>query len=217
MKTLFATKVWSGDYTKFLSGAFERKYKPLNFDFNVKWLLKNNGLPEGVKFSCADRYIDVEKNSQEALRWFGLNRNSFKVGNNDGYYYSIAEITLLYLAGGFDYLVYIQGDTIIKKGDGFVKKAIKVLEEDEFISVVSPKSDVNTWENKLGLDTFFSDQAFVIRVPEFRKRIFNYPGVIKEFPEYAGDSFEHKICKYLRANHKYRLILKDYYAFHPQW
>mgnify|MGYP001157817731 FL=1 len=217
MKILFASKCYEKDYHKFLSGAFERKYEPLDFKFDAKWLLVNNGVPPEVKFNCTDRVIDVSEHALDALRWFKLDENSFKIGTNDGYKYSIAEIVLLYLADGYDYLCYVQGDTVMEKGDGFVKKAIKVLENDKFVSVVSPYSDVNTWHNKLGLDQYFSDQLFVIRVPEFREDIFRYQGFNKDYPSYGGDSFEHKVHKYLVNNKKYRMILKDYYATHPTY
>lgn len=175
----------------------------------------NNGVPEGTKFSCADRQIDVEKYTQEALRWFGLNKDSFKVGKGDGFKYSIAEIVLLYLADGFDYLCYIQGDVMMEKDGNWVKEAIEILEKDNSISVVSPYSEVNTWANQEGLDQYFSDQAFIVRVPEFRKKIFSYKGFNKDYPDYGGDSFEHKVHKYLKNNGKYRKILNEYYCVHP--
>lgn len=202
-KVLFCSKTYFGDYHKFLSGAFDRKVPPYPFDDKI--LMLNNGVPEGVKFPC--KTLDVIPLIDQVLDFYNLKHADIA----KGFWYSIAELTAIYYAKNYDYLCWVQGDCLTE-GD-WITPGIKILEEYKTISCVSPYSDVNTWD-KGNLDQFFSDQSFLVRVKEFRKPIYNYKGRIKEFPSHGGNSFEHMVAKYLRANNKYRRILHEFYQLH---
>lgn len=212
---LFATKCWTGDWKKFLGGVFEKKSKLLDFNFNDKWLMLTPSVPKEAKspsiYPC--KAIDVENYEEEVKSFFKVKEEDF----NGGYKYSIGELTAIYLAKDFDYLCYIQGDVMPEPGD-WITPGIKILKEKNNISVVSPLSECNTWHDRDGLDQFFSDQAFLVKVNEFRQPIYSYKTpVIGEYPPHGGDSFERLAARYLRNNNKYRMILKEYYVHHPQY
>lgn len=205
-KVLFSSKCWGGDWHKFLSGAFERKWKAIGHDFDDKWLLVNNSVPDNVRFEA--KTINVAKQSKEALKYFKFPNANI---------YSVAELTALYLAKDFDYLCWVQGDCLTEGGD-WVTPAIKILKENQDISVVSPLSQVNTWHDDNGLDQMFSDQGFVVRVKEFRKPIFNYlRPILNEFPKHGGESFERRSARYLHNNNKYRKVLNEFYLHHEAY
>jgi len=222
MSILMATKCWEGDYAKFLEDAFKHKWKPLNFEFEEKWLMLNNGVPKQTQkeyLKYADKAIDVKFYIPYVLSFFGLKKKDFK----GGFWYSIAELTCIFLAEYFDYLFWIQGDCILKKPfrylpNKFIQKGIKILKTNPHISVVSPESEVNTWHDDSGLDQFFSDQCFLIRIKEFRQKIYNYKTPkLNEFPSHGGDSFERLCARYLRNNNKYRRILNESYLIHEAY
>jgi hypothetical protein len=213
MKVLFATKCWGGDYTKFLSGTFKRKIP--RYPFTECWLFLNNAVPsKAFRGFSADKIIEVDDYAERTLNFFKLDKKDF----NGGYVYSIAELVCLYLAKSFDYLCWIQGDCLMEDSVGFVGKSIKVLEKKPHISIVSPRSEVNTWHNDLGLDQFCSDQGFVVRIKEFRQPIYNYKmPTLNQYPSHGGNSFERLVGRYLRNNNKFRRILNEYYLFHPAY
>ena len=213
MRTIFATKTWKGDYTKFLSGAFKRKVP--KYGFVQKWLFLNNEVPKNSFNNFKEgKVFEVSKYAQKALEFFNLKKKDFR----GGYKYSIAELVCLYLAKGFDYLVWVQGDCLIEETRGFVEKAIRILQDKEYVSAVSPNSEVNTWHKETGLDQFFSDQCFVVRIKEFRGQIYNYKQPkLNEFPKHGGDSFERLVARYFRNNNKFRRILNEYYLYHKAY
>lgn len=205
-KVAFITKCWGGDYHKFLRGEFERKRPPYNFHKEI--LLLNNGVP--LEFKSSLYQIRVDELANDVLEYFNLNKKSFLRDGYDGYNYSIAELTALYLARDCDYLCWVQGDCSIE-GD-WVTPAIKILQETDCV-VVSPSSAVNTWHDSDNVDHFFSDQAFVIRPKDFKEFNLIEP-VLKEYPYYGGASFEYKMGQYLHKTGKFRKILNDFYCVH---
>jgi hypothetical protein len=204
-KVVFATKCYYKDYYKFLQSYFDDKWKGCKYDFDDKWLILNNGIPEGTKFPCKTFAVsDCEK---EVLDFFKLKRDDFLLNGHDGYKYSIAELTAIYLAKDFKYLCYIQSDCEMIPYN-WITQGIKELETH---SVVSPYSRVNTWGET---DHFFSDQAFLIKVAEFRKPIYSIPGYMKEYPIYGGNYFEMMVGKYLHKTGKTRKIIKEAWYEH---
>lgn len=201
-KVLFCSKTYFGDYHKFLSGAFDRKVPPYPFDDKI--LMLNNGVPEGVKFPC--KTLDVIPLIDQVLDFYNLKHADIA----KGFWYSIAELTAIYYAKDYDYLCWVQGDSLTE-GD-WITPGIKILEEDKTVSAISPYSECNTW----GDDWHFSDQSFLIRVKEFRNPIYEVSDV-PDYPEYAGETFEKMCGNYLKKNHLTRKILHDFYQHHPAY
>lgn len=210
-RVVFATKTCFQDYHYFLSGAFERKWKACEYPFDKKILFINNGVPD-IEFPC--KTIKVEPLIDETLDFFGLNRDSFKTDNGNGFWYSIEELVELYYLKDFDYLVHFSSDALMYPSGDWITPGLEILKNEPDVSIVSPLSEVNTWGD---YDQFCSDQAYLIKISEFRNKIFDIPGVIKDYPDYGGDSFEHKIGKYLRTYNKKRRILNGFYYHHPQY
>lgn len=199
-KVLFATKCWEKDWQKMLAGGFDRKVESCQYPFDASLLIINNGISnEGI----------------DALQEAFFFTSKVKNFSNP---YADAELLAVEKAIRYDYLCYVQGDCLISPASDWVTPAIKTLEENPHISVVSPASDCNTWHDpKTHLDQFFSDHAFLIRVSEFRKPIYDTEGVIPEFPPHGGQSFEHMAAKYLRKAGKYRYIMEDVWVNHPAY
>lgn len=204
-KVAFVTKTSLKDWPKFLSGAFERKYDSCGYDFDAKYLMLNNGIPEGVNFSCDT--IAVEPSIDEVLDFFKLTRDDFKLNGYDGLWYSIAELTAIYKIKA-EYICYIQSDVLVTPPYDWITPGLKYLDE---YSMVAPLSEVNT----RGDDMFCSDHAFLIRTEEYRKPIYNIPGYMKEHPIYAGNYFEMMVSKYLHKTGRKRKIINEAWYEHP--
>lgn len=176
----------------------------------------NNGIPDRAvgDIQIGGKKIVVADHAQKTLDYFGLTEASFK----GGYVYSIAELVCLYLAKDFDYLVWEQGDTVLTINNNFVEKAIRILNEDKNVSVVAPWSECNTWHDEQGLDHFFSDQCFVVKVSEYREQIYGLTEpILDEYPEHGGDSFERMVGRYLHNTNRFRKVLIDSWCDHPAY
>ena len=210
MSVTFATKTWGGDYKKFLGGAFERKINSINYPFDEKILVVNNGVPEEVYFKQS--YVNAPALQKEILRFFDLTEEDFEGGIN----YALGELAGIWLCNGI-YGCWVQGDVLTTGGD-WVTPSITVLENEPDVLLVSPFSEVNTWHDKDGYDQECSDQAFVFRVSDLRRAdIYQIPGRDENYPLYGGNSFEHMIGNYLKATGKKRKILKSFYVLHPTY
>jgi hypothetical protein len=196
MSVTFATKCWGGDYHKFLSGAFERKKSAIGYLFDKEYLVVNNGIPEGISFPF---------NTVDAF-------NAPSVLN----VYARGEVAAVF-AAKTDYICFVQGDAITEGGD-WVTPALKILENELDVFLVSPASEVNTWHNVDGYDHYCSDQAFIARVSDLQEPVtYSVEGIDTDYPSYGGDSFEHMIGKYLKATGKKRKILEEFYVHHPAY
>lgn len=221
MKVLFATKTWQGDWQKMLAGAFDRKVASCQYPFDQAILYVNNGVPSDI-YSSDLPVENVEHWKNWMLDFFHLSEEDFK----GGYYYSNCELTSIFLAGynlneptNFDYICYLQGDCLIDPQYDWITPGIQILENRPQISVVSPASAVNTWHDENGLDHYFSDQAWLVRVSEFRNpEVYQYSLKVPhdpDYPDYGGNNFEHMVGCYLKATGKYRKIIEEAYLVHP--
>jgi len=200
----FATKTWKEDYTLFLADEFEKKFS--FYDFDEKYLMINNGVPDGAKFPAKTH--KVQDTMTEVLKYFDLDDGSFTENGNNGLWYSIAELTAIYFCKT-KYFCYVQGDCT---ADDFVTRGLGILEKEKQISVVSPYSEVNTYGE---MDMMFSDQAFLVRTDEFKKKIYNFTSPdLDNYPEYGGNSFEKMVGRYLHNSGQRRFILYENYVHH---
>ncbi len=219
MKTLFTSKAWQGDYRRLLAGGFDRKHSLCKYPFDERWLLLNNIDDELDKktvkeLTGADLVVWAADHADEALDFFGLKKKDL----GKAYYYSICELVELYLAKDFDYLCHFASDTLLSKPYDWITPSIKLMETDPTIITTSPNSeDSMAYGMK---NQFFSDQAYIIKVDEWRKPgVFSYlfPD-LNEFPSYGGDAlFERRAARYLNNHGKYRQLLKEVWLHHNAW
>ena len=208
MSVTFASKCWKNDYIKLIYGGFKRKEEAIGYPFEKSIHIYNNGVPGYLAngYHVADMDVKV-------LHSFGLKKKKL-LGLGKGYIYAVGELSALYLCDT-EYLCYVQGDCITQGGD-WVTPGIKILEEEPDTMVVSPLSEVNTWHDENGYDHYMSDQAWLVRVKDFKDPlVYSIRGIDDDYPEYGGDSFEHKVGKYLKWSGKKRKILEEFYTQHP--
>src|SRR5574344_2438379 len=63
------------------------------------------------------------------------------------------------------------------------------------------------FDGQYGLSYGFSDQCYLIRVDEFKRRIYNFKNEASErYPKYGGELFEKRVDAYLRDNRRLRAI-----------
>lgn len=201
-----------------LAGGFDRKVEACNYPFDDKMIILNNAeYPDRI----IDQLEELTENATYAQDLKHAIARDFKV--HDPNVYALSELVAIWIARSdpetdwHDYLVYVQGDCITQ-GD-WIKKGIKILEENPDVSVVSPASEVNTWHDPVTKkDHYMSDQAWLVRVEEFRNpEVYQYSLKMPQdpdYPDYGGNSFEHMVGQYLKATGKYRYIVEDAWTIH---
>lgn len=220
----FETKCYENDWEYLLKAGRLKKMKDAcryTFDRSVLHINNVND-PEEVERWAArlinqgviDACVRVSDRAQEALAFFGCGPSAF----GKGYYYSIAELTAIYLCTT-DYLLHFSSDTIIANDSEWIDAAIGKMEADRQIVVANP-----TWNDKFHRareesvaqdeDFFighgFSDQCYLVPVAAFRRPIYGETNAISEsrFPYYGGDSFEKRVDAYMRNNGFLRITSK---------
>lgn len=205
MRVLFASKCWEKDWLPLVSGGFQKKVDAIGYPFAGHVLILNNGVPVGIS-----PIIDGIAYHRAIKRDWDF------LGVREPNVYCSGELSAVAYAayGGFDYICYLQGDCITENGD-WVTPAILILEEEPDVTLVSPASEVNTWADKDGYDSYVSDQAFVARVSDLSSHsAWNVPGNDPDYPQYALDSFEARLGRHLKAMRLRRKILEGYWCYH---
>ena len=164
-----------------------------------------------VRSGVISQFVHVSDHAGRVLESFGCDPESFR----GGYYYSIAEMTGIYLCKT-DYLLHFSSDTIMANKEEWIGSAIGKMEENAQILAANP-----TWNDKFhGAreesvaedDAFyighgFSDQCYLIAPARFRSPIYNDRHAVSQrrFPAHGGESFEKRVDAYMR-NHGYLRI-----------
>ena len=226
----FETKCYENDWDLLLkTKRLEKMISYCNYAFDKKILFINNvndlnkvkhHADQCIKKGIIDEYYVVDEFANEALSFFGIEKDSFK----GGYYYSIAELTGIYLSKT-DYLLNFSSDSIMRKNSAnWVHEAIKLMEKDENLFVANP-----LWNNNFDGaknrslyedDQFFygygfSDQCYLIKTADFRRQIYSeYNNASNRYPEHGSESFEKKVDSYMRNHSLLRLTNKDCTYFH---
>ncbi len=219
MNVTFSTKTWQGDYKKILlEGGYDRKWQPMGYNFDHKWLVVNNiddPMPGDIFTKTNAAIIPAEGFAVDTLDFFGLNERSF----GKGYWYSIAELVELFLADKADYLCHFASDVVMYDEGDWITPAIEIMETDKNILAVSPRCRLPDQppRDPSGLTHYFSDHCYLIPVAPWRRRIYEETGWLKGYPDYGDNSFEHMAGKYLHASGHQRLLLDDYTYTHPAW
>lgn len=224
-KILFSTKTWQGDINQIIAGGFQRKHERCLYPFDKKILILNNvdtplSSSDIKDMTEADEVIKADDYAEEALKFFRLTKKDLGVA----YIYSICELVELYLAEEFDYVCHFASDTLLSKPFDWITPSIVIMDNCPDVITTAPNNeDSITYGLK---NQFFSDQAYLIKVSEWRKpNTFTY--TTPELPEYPslkahtgqeGDAlFERRAGRYLHNIGRYRQLIKDCWYAHPSW
>lgn len=223
----FETKCWEGDWDLILStGRLEEMIRRCHYPFDKIVLYINNvKKPEEVTATAQTlqeggvitSLVMVSDSANEALSFFGLDRNSFK----GGYPYSVQELVGIYLCRT-DFLLHFSGDSMMQNEADWIDKAIERLQNDQSLSVANPNWDptlVNTREQVDAEDEEFffghgfSDQCYLIKASSFKRRIYDeWNPASERYPWGAMPTFEKRVDSYMR-NHGLRRITSKHAVY----
>ncbi len=211
------TKCWEGDWERILKTDHLQVLCERNcYPFSSRMLMINNVTDRGEVCRWAQRAVEdgrltgfavAEEQADEALGFFGLTRE----GLGRGYVYSIAELVAIYLCES-DYLLHFAGDSFLPIKCDWVARALAMFEADGRVRVANPTWTERYWEARQEAfeetpDWYFgygfSDQCYLVRVSDFRGRIYNehHPASAR-YPGYGGELFEKRVDSWMR-NHGY--------------
>ncbi|MBC7963158.1 MAG: hypothetical protein H7Y05_09470 [Steroidobacteraceae bacterium] len=211
----FETKCYEKDWEILLkTGRLEAMIERNQFDFGERILYINNVAdPDKVRRyaeRCKEQgiiteHVLVDDYADEALAFFGLDRDSFK----GGYYYSIQELVGIYRCRT-EYLLHFSSDSVLDGAFPWIERAVERLQSDRQVRVVNclwnRKTDEAVQESHSEDKDFwvgsgFSDQSYLIRASDFRNRIYGetHPAS-QRYPVYGGELFEKRVDAWMRNN-----------------
>lgn len=220
----FETKVYENDWRYLLKGNYlEKMIKRCNYNFKEKIIFINNVKDKKkvvkyaqnkIKEGVIDAYYFVEDYSDEALKYFNIEKDSFF----GGYYYSISELVSIYLCKT-DYLLHFSSDSFINDSDvNWIDKSIELFTKREDIIVSNPtwnagfegaKKESFSEISDFYLGYGFSDQCYLIRMDVFKNKIYNEKHLESDrYPKYGGELFEKRVDSFMRNNGLYRITSK---------
>jgi hypothetical protein len=227
------TKCWEGDWKRILAGEHLRLLAERNvYPFSEKILMINNVTKPAVVSQYAERaiqqgwitkYILVAEHAAEALDFFSISRESLGIG----YPYSIAELVGIFLCRA-DFLLHYAGDCLPAAASDWVSRAVGLMSQDPRIKVCSlnpgedygeaKKSSTEQTEDFYIAECGFSDQCYLVRVNDFRGRIYNesHPASAR-YPKYGGELFEKRVDSWLRNNRHFGASFKHAFYTHKNW
>jgi hypothetical protein len=219
----FETKCYEKDWEILLkTGRLEAMIARNKYDFAERILYINNVVDPDRVLGYADRlktrgvisdYALVDNYAEEALVFFGLDRESFK----GGYYYSIQELVGIYRCRT-DYLLHFSSDSILDGTFSWLEEAVTRLRNDQRIKVANclwnSKASEADQESISQDDNFwighgFSDQCYLIKTADFKARIYGEVHAASErYPVYGGELFEKRVDSWMRNNDYLRCTYK---------
>lgn len=225
----FETKCWEGDWEFILKTNYlDKMIKQNQIEFTEKILYINNVMnPDLVKkyadkkveSGVIDKYYLVADYEQEVLDFFDLKYDDFK----GGYYYSIAELTSIYLCKT-EFLLHYSSDAVLASNSAWINLAIETLNADSQIKVANPcwnnkyreaKKESFKENNNFYFGYGFSDQVYLIRTADFRQRIYKETNIESmRYPSYGGELFEKRVDSWMRNNEYIRITSKNISYLH---
>jgi len=219
----FETKCYENDWEYILKTKhLDRMISNCNFNFRFKQLIINNVnnrkliehyADEKKNEKVIDEYYFVDDYIEDALNFFNVTKESF--GN--GYYYSSAELTGLYIVKS-KYLLHFSSDSFIPKKyrSDWILEACNIFEKEPDIVVANPvwnfqfnaarKEAEGNITGNFNLGYGFSDQCYLVKTEDFRAKIYNFKHPMSDrYPRYGGELFEKRIDSYMRVNRKRRI------------
>ena len=153
-----------------------------------------------------------------------INKKSFK----GGYFYSISELTAIYLAKT-DYLLHCSGDTLISRSKiDWITESIKYMEKDKDIfasnpcwtkNIIAIKVESDSEDNSFFYGKGFSDQCYLVNVQKMKKKIYNETNSVSEmkYPKHGGMLFEKRVNAYMRNHSLKRITAKNSFYVHKNF
>lgn len=231
----FETKVYEKDWKYLLKDGFLKKnIERCKYNFTCRTLFINNVKDADEvlyyayklkKTNLVDNIYLVQDYEKEVLDHFNLTKNSFK----GGYYYSIAELTSIYLCST-KFLLHFSGDSFMQqspKASLWIDEAIDIIIKNPDILVANPTWNFNY--NQVKNESFgelknffigygFSDQCCLINVDPFKKDIYKENNPLSQrYPEYGGELFEKRVDAYMRNHNLKRITSKEISYIHKNF
>lgn len=221
----FETKCYENDWQFLLKAGRLKKmidYCDYEFDQRILYINNVNDLSLVKKYAdkainkgIIDSYVVVDEYAEKVMKAFNIEKESFK----GGYYYSIQELTGIYLCKT-DYLLHFSGDSLLRIRNPWIDEAILRMKNDNEILAATAfweARKLNTKEHQEAhgdTDFFytigFSDQCYLINPLRFQADIYNEPDVFKDkYPSYGGELFEKRVNTYLRNHNLIRIASKN--------
>jgi hypothetical protein len=153
--------------------------------------------------------VNVENTAEEALRFFGIDKKSFR----GGYYYSIPHLVSIYLCST-EHLLYFTADSCLVSPSKWIEPCLERLSADPSLKVAIPlwngieaaRKEAEVEEPDFFIGYGFSDQCYLIRASDYRAPIYNERNRLSErYPRYGGELWEKRVDSWMR-NHRYRRL-----------
>jgi len=220
----FETKCYENDWRFLLkAGRLKEMICKCDYPFSNRVLYINNVndlnlvkryADRCVSKSIIDSYVVVDDWAKIVLEALNVDIDSFK----GGYYYSIQELTGIYLCKT-DYLLHFSSDAMMRIQNPWIDQAIERMESNNRFLVATAFWEHRNLKNsqylklegdsEFAYSNGFSDQCYLIKPEKFRANIYNEQNPFNDlFPVYGGELFEKRVNAYLRKNDLIRLASK---------
>ena len=239
MSVTFETKCWEKDYKFVLNEEYLRnKIANCNYNFDRKVIIINNvnNREDVVKYaktlqkkSIIDTYYFVDDYVDQVLEYFHLTKESFINQKGNGYYYSISELTSIYLCET-DYIFHFASDVEMKTSyKSWISEALHLLESTDSYIAARPtfngKFYYEDQKKEYELDKWFVGYWFTDHCYLAKMSVLKNPEVYHEdndltcrcYPPYGGRDFEYMIDAYIRNHNLYILTSKTVAYQHTNW
>jgi hypothetical protein len=228
----FETKCYEKDWKIVLrTGRLEAMIRRNCFEFADRVLYINNvNDPDRVRYyaerlkvqGVITEHVLVDDHADEALAFFGLDRESFK----GGYYYSIQELVGIYRCRT-NYLLHFSGDSVLDGPFSWIDPALDRLNEDPRVKVATclwngkaheAEEESQEQDSDFWLGYGFSDQCYLVRTSDFRAPIYGERHPASErFPVYGGELFEKRVDAWMRSHCFLRAVYKHGSYLHKNY
>lgn len=223
----FETKCYENDFEFILKkNKLERMIDHCAYEFDEKVVFINNvnniklvkNLADKlVSQKVIDQYVVVNDYAEEALKYFQLNKESFK----GGYYYSIAELVSIYLAKT-DYLLHFSSDSFLpfKTKSNWIQEGIQLIDSGNGFFTANPhwndykeaKMESFGENENFFFSSGFSDQCYLVKTSWMKEDIYKFNHAASSvYPVYGGELFEKRVFSYIKSNNLKRLTSKKCY------
>jgi len=224
----FFTCCYRADWEFFLKeGRLKEMIERCNHSFSSTNLIINNVDDRqevtryaelAVQQGVIDYYFFSEDYAEKVLERFAIKRRDFRLDGYDGYWYSIAPLTAIYLCRG-EYLLYFMGDCMLNEKYDFdwIAEGKRQLSSAEVFCVTpwwnyyvkAHDNSIVKEDNDYLFDRGFSDQGFLVKTAKWQQHIYSEYNVKSErYPVYGGNHFERRVFCYMNNRHYLRCVLK---------